>query len=76
MVGGNPTSSAVLSVRALQLYHSFHAPIALARGKKKLLAPIVPAEAAALKCAVVQTEDGPMKFPSIRWANETNATPL
>lgn len=51
-------------------------PLHLLEGKKNLLAPIVPAEAAALKCAVVQREDGPMKFPSIRRANETNATPL
>lgn len=50
-------------------------PVALSAGETGL-APIVPAEAAALRCIVVQIEVRPVKFPSATQENETNATML
>lgn len=48
-------------------------PVALSAGETRL-ATIVPAEAAALRCTVVQIEVRPVKFPFTTQENETNAT--
>lgn len=50
-------------------------PVALSAGETRL-ATIVPAENAALRCSMVQTEGRPVKFPSTTQENETNATML